>query len=152
MQDAMIEVLKYTPRFISHSQNRFRHIMVRIIENVLRDKNDWHRARRRAMSRERPIPSDSVIDLDRPHKSVTQPGSRAQENEHEMWVRLALEFLPAIDRQVILMRQWDERSFPEIAEELGVSADSVRMRFNRAVSKLGLKILELRAGTDDGLT
>ncbi|MEE2887268.1 MAG: sigma-70 family RNA polymerase sigma factor [Planctomycetota bacterium] len=145
MQDAMIEALKYCPRFVSRSQSRFRNIMARIIENVLRDKNRWHQARRRAMSKERRIPSDSVLDLDPPNESVTRPSEGAQQNERELWVRLALEFLRPDDRKVILMRQWESKSFAEIAEELGITAETARMRFHRSLPRLGRKIMELRA-------
>ena len=145
MQDAMIEALKYCPRFVSRSQSRFRNIMARIIENVLRDKNRWHQARRRAMSKERRIPSDSVIDLDPPNESVTHPSEGAQQNERELWVRLALEFLRPDDRKVILMRQWESKSFAEIAEELGITTETARMRFHRSLPRLGRKIMELRA-------
>lgn len=145
MQDAMIEALKYSPRFVSRSQSRFRHIMVRIIENVLRDKNRWYQARRRAMSKERPILSDSVIDLDPPHESATRPGDKAHQNERELWVRLALEFLRPDDRKLILMRQWEGKSFAEIAGELGITTETARMRFHRSLPRLGRKIMELRA-------
>ncbi len=146
MQDAMIEALKYSPRFVSRSQSRFRHIMVRIVENVLREKNRWHQARRRAMSKELPISSDSVIDLDQPQESVTRPGDKAQQNERELWVRLALEFLQPDERKVILMRQWEGKSFAEIAEELGITTGTARMRFHRSLPQLASKIMELRAG------
>ena len=146
MQDAMIEVLNYGPRFISTSQSKFRNIVARIIENVLRDKHDWHKAKRRAMSRERSIPRDSVIDLDRPMDSVTRPSEKAQQNERESWVRLALEFLQPEDRKVILLRQWEGKSFPEIAEALSISTDTARMRFNRALPRLGQRVAELRSG------
>ena len=146
MQDAMIEALNYSPRFVSQSQTRFRNIMVRIIENVLRDKNRWHQARRRAISRERPIPDDSVIDLDNPQESVTRPGEAAQKNETELWVRLALEFLRPDDRKIILMRQWENKPFAEISAELEITVETARMRFHRALPRLGRKIMELRAG------
>ena len=148
MQDAMVEALNYSPRFVSQSQTRFRNIMVRIIENVLRDKNRWYQARRRAISKERPIPSDSVIDLDNPQESVTRPGERAQKNESELWVRLALEFLRPDDRKIILMRQWEDKSFAEISAELDITTETARMRFHRALPRLGRKIMELRAGKD----
>lgn len=152
MQDAMVEVLQYGPKFISTSQSKFRNIVARIIENVLRDKQDWFKAKRRAMSKERPLPADSVIDLDRPRETVTRPSENAQRNERESYVRLALEFLQPDDRKVILLRQWEGMSFPEMAGELGVSTDTARMRFNRALPRLGQKIAELRSRHDEPTT
>ena len=148
VQDAMIEVLQYGPRFVSASKSRFRNIVARIIENMLRDKHDWYKAKRRALSNERPIPTDSVLNLDNPRHSVTRPSENAFRHERESYVRLALEFLDPEDRKVILLRQWEERSFPEIGEELGISPDSARMRFTRALPRLGQKLVELRHGQD----
>lgn len=145
VQDAMIEVLQYGPRFVSTSKARFRSLLARIIENVLRDRHDWYRAKRRSLSKERPLPSDSCLNLDPRARSVTRPSQAAQRTERESWVRLALEFLDPEDRKVILLRQWDELSFPEIAQQMGLTADSARMRFQRALPKLGKKIAELRS-------
>ena len=77
---------------------------------------------------------------------MSRPSENAQKNERDSFVRLALEFLDPEDRKVILLRQWEEKSFPEIGEELGISADSARMRFTRALPRLGSRIVELRAG------
>lgn len=146
VQDAMIEILQYGPRFVSASQSRFRAMIARIVENSLRDQHDWYKAKRRAMSRERPIPSDSVLDIDGRLGAITRPSQNAEKSERESYVRLALELLDPDDRKVILLRQWEEKSFPEIAEELHITTDSARMRFNRALPRLGRKVAELRAG------
>ncbi|MBK8976921.1 MAG: sigma-70 family RNA polymerase sigma factor [Planctomycetes bacterium] len=146
VQDAMVEVLRYGPRFVMHDRDRFRGLLVRIIENVLRDRHDWFTAKRRAIQRERPLPDDSVIDLDLSLESVTRPSEHAARGERESWVRLALELLPPDDRRVILLRQWDELPFEEIGARLGCSTDAARMRFQRALPKLARKIEELRAG------
>jgi RNA polymerase sigma-70 factor, ECF subfamily len=146
VQDAMIEVLQYGPRFVSTSQSRFRNLIARIIENTLRDRHDWYKAKRRALSRERPMPADSVLDLDNPELSVTRPSEHAQRHERDALVRLALELLDPEDRKVILLRQWNEMSFPDVGAELGISADSARMRFTRALPRLGQKVVELRSG------
>ena len=98
-----------------------------------------------ALSKERPLPSDTVVNLDNPRASVTRPSQNATRHEGEAYVRLALELLHPEDRKVILLRQWEEKSFPEIGEELGVTEASARMRFNRALPKLGHKVAELRA-------
>ena len=40
------------------------------------------------------------------------------------------------DKEVIIMHQYSELSFPEISELTGVAADTLRMRFGRAMDKL----------------
>lgn len=46
-QDTVMEVLRHGPNFRVSDPRHFRLLMARIVENVLRDKNDWYRARRR---------------------------------------------------------------------------------------------------------
>jgi RNA polymerase sigma factor (sigma-70 family) len=64
-------------------------------------------------------------------------------------VRLALELLDPRDRDVVLLRQWKELSFAEIAEELGISESGARMRFQRALPKIAKQVAALREGRVD---
>jgi DNA-directed RNA polymerase specialized sigma24 family protein len=50
------------------------------------------------------------------------------------------------DRQIIVLRQWDELEFSEIAARMGGSPDGARMRFQRALPKLALRIQRLQRG------
>lgn len=143
VQDTMIEVLTYCPRFVTGSRDQFRALVARIIENRLRDAHDHHAAGRRDPARERPLPSDSALDLDRPHP-VTQPGTAAERSERDAWLQLAIELLDPEDRRVLLLRQWQELEFEAIGRELGISADAARFRFQRALPRLAQKLAELR--------
>lgn len=146
VQDAVIDVLTYTPRFLTDDRARFRGLIARIVENHLRDAHDHHQAGRRSPARERPLPGDSVVDLDAPVSPATAPDSRAANNEREAWVRLALELLPAEDRAVLLLRQWQGLEFAAIGQRLALTEDAARMRFARALPKLAQKLEQLRGG------
>lgn len=146
VQEAMLDVLRYGPRFVTDDPESFRRLLARIVENTLRDMADWHGAERRALRRERQVPADSVLHLDRPDETVTRPSQNAAANEQQAWVALALELLDPDDRKVILLRQWEELSFGDIAKRLGIEEDAARMRFHRALPRLGRKLEELRAG------
>jgi RNA polymerase sigma-70 factor (ECF subfamily) len=146
VQDAVMNVLHYTPRFVTDNRRHFRALLARILENHLRDAHDHHAAAMRTPARERPVPSDSVLDIDMPQRTVTQPGAAAERHEEEAWVRLALELLDPEDRQVLLLRQWQELEFAAIGERMGSSEDAARMRFQRALPKLAKKLEQLRAG------
>lgn len=150
VQDAVIEVLRYGPRFLIADRERFRGLLARIVENTLRDQHDWYTAKRREIGRERPLPDGSVLALDGAARSVTRPSEHAVRNERESWVRLALELLAPEDRKVILLRQWDKRTFEEIAVEFGCTPDAARMRFNRALPRLAEKVAELRGSPSSG--
>ena len=51
VQDAMVEVLRYAPRFVVDSQARFRGLMAKIVENVLRDERGARSETRREIQR-----------------------------------------------------------------------------------------------------
>lgn len=144
VQDAMVEFLRYGPRILISDGDHFRALLVRIVENALRDKHDWFTRRRRAVSRERPLPADTVLSLDPPRARMKTPSAAAGHHEREAWVRLGMELLEPEDREVLVLRQWENLSFAEIGERLGISKDAARMRNNRAVSRLGEIVGSLR--------
>ncbi len=146
LDEAVVDVLRYAPRFLISDRAQFRALLARIVENTLRDESDrWH-ACRRALHRERPLPGDSALTLHAAAGAPPRPSEVAQKEEWEGWVRLGLEFLDTDDRQVILMRNWDDLPFAEIAARLAVSEDAARMRFHRAVAHLAARVTDLRAG------
>ena len=55
-------------------------------------------------------------------------------------------FLRHFDREVILLREWENHSFAEIGGQLGITEDAARMRFHRALARLAEKIQLLRGG------
>lgn len=151
VQDVVLQFLKYTPRFTVSDDHHFRALVVHVVENLLRDKNKWYMARRRKAALEHPLPSDTVLSLDPPREGAVETPSRcADRNEQEAWIRFGMEFLDSEDRRVLVLRQWDERTFDEIGQELKVSPDAARMRHNRAMRRLADLIGRLRRGRQPG--
>ena len=146
LHEAVVEVLHYTPRFLVSSQEQFRRLVTQIIENMLRDQRDYYARKRRDLARERALPDDSALQLDPRARSVTRPSEAAVRNEEAAWLRLALELLDPEDRDVILLRQFDELPWSEVGARLGLSEDGARMRFNRALPRLSAKVEALRRG------
>jgi RNA polymerase sigma-70 factor (ECF subfamily) len=151
VQDALVEFLRYGPRFEVSNEAHLRFLLGRIAENVLRDRHDFFTRRRRQAAREQPIPDDSVLALDPGAREVTQPDAALERKQWQAWVRLALELMDPEDREVIVLRQWDNLEFAQIGERLGLGADAVRMRFQRALPKLAQKIQMLQRGDIDEL-
>ena len=145
VQDAMVEVLRYGPRFEVQDRDHFRNFLARVVENVMKDKAKWWNAQRRAMAREQPK-QDVSITLDQPANSAARPSVVAAKNEREARLRLALELLAPEDREVLFLRQWQELSFAEIADRVGSAENAVRMRFQRALPKLADTLKKLDAG------
>jgi len=150
VQDAVAEVLAYTPRFLLSNRAQFRALLAKIVENLLRDQHDHFSAYRRAIHLERPLPSDTRLQLDQPRSPVPRPSEVAERHEWEAWVRLGLEALETEDRRILVKRNWDGLPFAQIAGELGITEDAARMRFHRSLARLASVVNDLRAGKLNG--
>jgi RNA polymerase sigma-70 factor, ECF subfamily len=143
VQQALLDVFRHGPRFEVGDIEHYRALMMRIVENTIRKMiRDGRRAKRWA-GREEPLPSGSVVVLT---AGVTRPASAADRNERRAWLHLSLELLDPADREIVLGRQWHGHSFPELGEQLGISEEAARKRFERAVAKLAQLVAKLRAG------
>ncbi|MHC4512215.1 MAG: RNA polymerase sigma factor [Planctomycetota bacterium] len=146
VQEAMVEILRYGPRFVMSNRAQFRGLMAKVIENVIRGQYDRFTALRRELHRERPVPSDTVLNLDPPQVSVTRPSQNFQRKEGAAWVRIGLDLLEPAQREIIVLRQWEGLSFQEIGERLGITENTARMRFQRAVQRLAQIVRKARSG------
>ncbi|MFH2000405.1 MAG: RNA polymerase sigma factor [Planctomycetota bacterium] len=145
VQDVVVQFLQYGPRIQISDDEHFRALLIRIVENALRDKHDWFTARRRAYALDHPQPSDTVLSLDPPAEDpVATPSKVASRHEDEAWIHLGLELIDPEERELIVLRQWDELPFDEIGKRIGVSQDAAWKRHNRAVHHLAEKVGELR--------
>lgn len=145
VQDVVVQFLQYGPRIHISDDNHFRALMIRIVENALCDKHDWYIARRRAHALDHPQPSDTVLSLDPPAgKTIPTPSKVAAKNEDEAWIHLGMELLDSAERELLVLRQWDELSFEEIGKRLDISQDAAWKRHNRAVHHLAKKVGLLR--------
>ena len=151
VQETLIEVLRYGPRFVLSDRGHLRGLLARMVENVLRAQADHHGAQKRDLAREVGLGSaaaapDSVLELD-PPAGATAPDRAAERGELRDWVRLALELLEPGDRDLIVWRDFDEQPFAAIATRLGEGEDTVRMRHRRALPKLARILRSLQRGS-----
>ncbi len=146
VQEVVVEFLKYGPRFRVNNGKHLRALLGRIAENVMRGQHQRFVAQRRLLHRERPLPRDSVLHLDGSLEPVRRPSEAAQQQEWQALVRFALELLEAEQREVILMREWEELPFAELGRTLGISEDAARMRYHRALARLADNILRIQQG------
>lgn len=144
VQDTLVEFLKSGPRFVVENGVQFRGLMGKVIENRIRDRRDWFSAQCRAMAREER--RGSVADLSGGGHSQSRPDRKAAQNEWEALVRLAVMLLEPDDRDIVILRQWQDLQFDEIGKKLGIEPDAARMRFNRALPRLAARVDELRRG------
>lgn len=149
VQNTLLEVLRAAPRFVVSDRGHLRALLAKMVENALHVQVRHAQAARRDVRREQPsaAASDgSVLHLDVQPAPTTRPSLAVERSETRSWVRLGLELLDPEDRSVVYWREYDELSFAEIGQRLGIDENTARMRFNRALPKLARKLQQLRHG------
>jgi RNA polymerase sigma-70 factor (ECF subfamily) len=94
--------------------------------------------------REVRLEEELVQDLDRSSSALGQlfvspaksPSQEAVQREQALVVAGALHRLPAHYREIILLHEFEDLSFPEAARRMGRSVDSVKNLWTRALTQL----------------
>jgi RNA polymerase sigma-70 factor, ECF subfamily len=83
--------------------------------------------------------------------SDEEPHVKAVRSEHAQLVRTALRRLPESHRAVVVLREYQNLKFREIAEVLDVPEGTVKWRMTEALNQLGEQLRPILAGetTDD---
>ncbi len=113
--------------------------MARIAENEIRDRADYYGRQQRDAAQRVPLDDLDERELPAPVRSAL---TQAILNEDAERLERALEALSESQRDIILLRHFEELTFPEIAARLGKSDDACRMMFARAMTALTLKASE----------
>jgi RNA polymerase sigma-70 factor (ECF subfamily) len=101
--------------------------------------NHWRKETRgrRDPRREIPWPEESAAALGMGLvDSGTRPSEAARRHETESRMKQALDLLKPSHREVLWMRQFDQLSYREIGEVLGISENAAAVRYVRAVERL----------------
>lgn len=94
-------------------------------------------AGRRDARREIALPDASSIGLaQRLACPASSPGHKAERAEQVKRVQLALRQLAVDDREVLLMRNFEDLPYAEVAVLLDITADAARQRHGRALMRL----------------
>jgi RNA polymerase sigma factor (sigma-70 family) len=147
VQSAIANFLSRGPRFVPANGAQLRALLGRIAINELID-----RQRRRARAGggrhvESVLAPQAPAALRAPTASWTDPGAAVDKAAERAWVHLALQFLPADDRHLLLASEVENRDWAAIAGELGLaSADAARMRCARLRPRVANLLRRLREG------
>ncbi len=106
--------------------------LARIAENEMRDQRDYHGRQRRDAAKVF-VPDNGLDGLEARVRSQT---SRLFLKEKLGRLEAALQALDEPHREVILLRKFEELSFPDIGKRMGKSADACRMLLARAMAAL----------------
>jgi RNA polymerase sigma-70 factor (ECF subfamily) len=103
----------------------------------------------RDMHREMPWPEHSSAALALGlFGSVTTPSRALHRAELAEKVRLALQMLKPEDREILLLRHFDELSNVEAGEVLGINAEAAAKRYLRALGRLKTALEKLGVGPE----
>lgn len=137
VQAAMVKSLEHLHELKAENTGSLMGWLARIADNEIRDRADYHHRRRRDAARE------ISLDEDVPVSAITRSAlSRVILDERAQRLEQAMEELSPVHREVILLRKFEELSFPDIARRLGKSEDACRMLLARAMTALTLKLAE----------
>ena len=89
----------------------------------------------------RPLPGPRPVDHDEPH-------GRAVRAERAQLVRVALQRLPEANRAVVVLREYENLKFREIAEVLDVPEGTVKWRMAQALVQLGEQLKPILGGDE----
>ncbi len=120
---------------------------------------DLHRrhlgAQARSVSKEFSLNRPGKTEVDRDGEGgladdLTSPSQAAMRHESMEVLRSAIESMEPLDREVLSLRHFDERSNDEVAQILGIPKGTASKRYVRALTKLR-SVLERVPGLIDSL-
>ena len=141
VQEVMERAIKVFEKYDIKNEKAFLYWLRVLVQNTIYDLHDYHSADKRDLHLEAKhnASTDSVAKSligNLPAGSVWNPASQLRKKEESLELKNAMDSLSDEDKEVIIMHQYEELSFPEISELTGVAADTLRMRFGRAMDKL----------------
>lgn len=130
VQDTFLRAQDHWSDFQGGSEDELLAWLRQILVNRARDARRDFNAQKRDVDREGPERPSQL-----PDKTKT-PSAVAMDQEQQAAMQRALAQLPEDYRRVVVMRNWERRSFKEIGAELGRSPEAARKLWARAVEKL----------------
>ena len=140
LQELFVRLLEKIGQYTE--ENRFEHWLFRIAANLVRDR---YRQRARKIAAWTKLTSGQTGRVEAETPAAERPDEQAQRAEERDRLAQALEQLPTLDREIIMLRHYGALSFKEIAE-------IYQMPIGTALSKVhrGLKQLrDILTGNDD---
>ena len=149
VQETYMEAIRLFDQFRGESGPEMRAWLRAILLNKLSEVySRYYTVKKRSAGRERSLNGwDSGGWADDHPAGGDTPSRVAVRREEADAVQAALDQLPEIQRQVIVLRTWDGLSFAEIGQRLNRSMDAARMLFGRAIDRLQRVLEADRDGT-----
>ncbi|HSC27100.1 MAG TPA: sigma-70 family RNA polymerase sigma factor [Vicinamibacterales bacterium] len=135
LQAAMLKSFERLDEFRGTHTGSLMAWLAKIAEREIADRADFYRRQRRDAAREEPLEEGREVPA-----AVRSALSQAIADERTEQLEEAIESLSDAHREIILLRKFEELSFPEIAARLGKSEDACRMLLARAMTALTIRL------------
>ena len=144
VQEAQLDAFRRLAEYVRRRPMPFRLWLRKTVnERLLKIQRRHLEAGCRAVGREVPLPDQSSLILGQQLlASGSTPSQRFDRSEFARRVRQAVARLPEADREVLVMRNFEGLSNPEIGYLLGLDAATVSRRHGRALLRLRKLLLE----------
>lgn len=139
LQETLLNAFRRIDQFEGSGERTLMAWLGAIARNVIRDQVDYHHRERRDAKRQVPLGEIGEVVESRIRDEV----SRVALHEKSVLLERAIEELDPDRREVILLRSFEELTFPEIAERTGRTADACRMMYRRTRTSLAIRMREL---------
>ena len=141
VQDALIYAVRDLGDFTYKTEGDFVRWLSRVVENRIRDHLDKLHANKRDIRREVQLSRDRISDKDSyvatagPIDTTTPSAIMSKSEDFDRLAR-AIDTLKPEYRQAIVLTKIEGLSYQEIGDQLGKSADAIRMLVSRAMGAL----------------
>jgi RNA polymerase sigma-70 factor, ECF subfamily len=138
VQETQLEAFRRLPDYLQRQPMPFR-LWVRktAYERLLTLRRQHVTAASRSVVRELPLPDrSSVLLAGRLAAPGPTPSQELAQRELVQQVRVAIAQLPDVDREILLMRHYEELSYQEISQILDIQSAAARKRHGRALLRL----------------
>ena len=138
VQNVCVEALQRAGTFEFQGEAAFRGWLYRAVTNVIRDKERYYRADRRAPAHELPAANaEALLAL---YSTLTSPSGAAAAREDVARIEDAFTRLPARYSEVLALTHIAGQTRGEIAATMGISADAVSKLQRRATLRLAREL------------
>jgi RNA polymerase sigma-70 factor (ECF subfamily) len=143
VQDVLLEASKRLQDYLKNPAMPF-HLWLRHIakDHIIDAHRRHHQAQKRGVNREQPLARPGWMDkssLELAGQLIDQertPASAAIQEELQRKLHVALAGLDEDDRDILLMRHFEQLSNQDVASALGLTEAAASMRYLRAIRRL----------------
>ena len=122
VQETFVKTLRRIKEFETKSQGTFQAYLFQIARNIIIDRS----RKRREIKIEDFESIESTEDM-------VEEFSKKQRSER---VRRVIDRLDGVERQIIILRYFEEMSYEEISEAVGLKPAALRVRIHRLIKKI----------------